>query len=341
MQRPAIILFCLAMANAQVRAEALAPLQDALRTNGEQTLSALDWTAKATAASLVQILDGQGKQVLRGTVVSDDGYFITKASEAPQQATFRVAWPDGTQCDARTVRIDSGLDLLLARVKKRTGMPVNWTASSRLAIGDWLVAATTPRSPEGCPLRIGVASAKRRAIKDEGVAMGIKMEDPATADGVLIVEVAKTSPAEAAGLMPDDLLLSLDDSPVNRSFQVKNLISHLRAGIQVKLHVRRGDTEKDFPVRLASRSKILSNWTGEDYANGGVSLRTDNFPEIFQHEIPLQPEDMGGPVFDLEGNALGLNIARVDRVTTFVLPQEKFSTLVQQWMVENRRTTAK
>jgi len=29
---------------------------------------------------------------------------------------------------------------------------------------------------------------------------------------------------------------------------------------------------------------------------------------------------MGGPVFNLEGNCIGINIARVDRVTVFTLP---------------------
>ena len=31
---------------------------------------------------------------------------------------------------------------------------------------------------------------------------------------------------------------------------------------------------------------------------------------------------MGGPLLDLEGMALGVNIARSDRVTTFALPSE-------------------
>jgi len=331
--RCALFLLCLGFASA----ETTVPLRDSMRTNGEDTLSALSWLDKATAQSLVQVLGPDGNLLLRGAVVSNDGYFITKASEAPQQITFQVVWPDGSKCEARTVRIDSSLDLLLAHTDKVSGIPVNWKASTSLAMGDWVAAATTPRAQDGCPLRLGVASAKRREIKSIGVGMGIILEELATADGVLIVEVAKTSPAEAAGLKQEDRVLSVDDSPVNQPRQVRNLISHLKPGGQVKLHVRRGDTEKDIQVRLASLSKIRSNWDGEDYANGGVSLRTDNFPEILQHEVPLQPNDMGGPVFDLEGNALGLNIARVDRVTTFVIPAEVLMTKIQEWMVEGRR----
>jgi S1-C subfamily serine protease len=43
---------------------------------------------------------------------------------------------------------------------------------------------------------------------------------------------------------------------------------------------------------------------------------------IIQHDLPLPKEAMGGPLFDLEGNCIGINIARVDRVTVFSLPAE-------------------
>ena len=81
---------------------------------------------------------------------------------------------------------------------------------------------------------------------------------------------------------------------------------------------------------------MLSNWEGEDFANGGVSLRNDNFPEVLQHDIPLLPADMGGPVATLEGKVVGINIARVDRVTTFALPVEAFWTEAQLWIKADR-----
>ena len=46
------------------------------------------------------------------------------------------------------------------------------------------------------------------------------------------------------------------------------------------------------------------------------------FTDAIQHELPLPPDAMGGPLVDLEGKAVGINIARSDRVTTFALPSE-------------------
>ena len=65
--------------------------------------------------------------------------------------------------------------------------------------------------------------------------------------------------------------------------------------------------------------------------SGPVSKRKDNFPMIIQHDLPLPPEAMGGPVLDINGKAVGLNMARVDRVTTYALTakivQESLKTL--------------
>jgi hypothetical protein len=45
---------------------------------------------------------------------------------------------------------------------------------------------------------------------------------------------------------------------------------------------------------------------------------------------------MGGAVFDLQGRAVALNIARVDRVTNFALPVESFLPNVTRWMKRDR-----
>mgnify|MGYP001297124158 CR=1 FL=1 len=54
--------------------------------------------------------------------------------------------------------------------------------------------------------------------------------------------------------------------------------------------------------------------------------------------MPVGPADMGGPLLDLDGHVLGLNIARVDRVTTFALPRDAFWSRVQGWMLQDRKT---
>jgi S1-C subfamily serine protease len=117
---------------------------------------------------------------------------------------------------------------------------------------------------------------------------------------------------------------------------VHEIVNKRQPGEIIEVSYLRKDKEETCRVRLASRTKVLQNWEGEDFANGGISLRSDNFPEVLQHDIPLYPSDMGGPIATLEGRVVGINIARVDRVTTFALPVEAFWTEAQQWIKADR-----
>ena len=45
---------------------------------------------------------------------------------------------------------------------------------------------------------------------------------------------------------------------------------------------------------------------------------------------------MGGAVYDIQGRAVAINIARVDRVTNYALPVELFLPEVLKWMREDR-----
>ena len=318
-------------------ARAEEPLPVALRMNGSAGLAALGTIRTVAMPGVVRVLDDHGKTLQLGVVVSEDGYVLTKASEAPVGHRLRLAWSDGRQGMARVVRVDTDLDLLLAKSDRDAVIPMAWQSSAKMTSGEWVVAMTQATGAEDLQVRLGCLSAKRRTIPGHGAAMGISMEDMPGGEGVIITEVASESPAESAGLLPDDLLLAMDGEPVLNRRTIQRAVAAFQPGRVVRLLVRRGPQERHCSLRLASKSKVVSNWDGEDYANGGVSLRTDGFAEVLQHQVPLDPADMGGPLLNLDGQPVGLNIARVDRVTTFTLPMEVFWSKTQQWMVEDRK----
>ena len=51
-----------------------------------------------------------------------------------------------------------------------------------------------------------------------------------------------------------------------------------------------------------------------------VSLRSGGFDEVIEHDTVLEPRQCGGPLVNLDGRAIGLNIARASRVATYALP---------------------
>jgi serine protease Do len=88
----------------------------------------------------------------------------------------------------------------------------------------------------------------------------------------------------------------------------------------VDIQVKRGESLLSFRVTLGHRSVAFQMLDRNARMSGPVSKRKDNFPMVIQHDVSLPPTAMGGPLLNLDGKALGINVARVDRVTTYALP---------------------
>jgi len=330
--RPALCLILLA---AGASAEMRPSLQPEDRKNGSRTLLALDPVHRQAIKATARLVDTGGRAAAPATWVGEDGYLITKASEAPELEKLQVRLADGSLAALREIRRDTRHDLVLAQAIGVTGVTaIPFTADAKApAFGQWITAPAADGQ-----LRLGVISASSRQIPGLGAAIGVRMDEkPAPGGkGVRVLAVAEDSPARAAGLRDGDILLSLDDDTLSQFSQVSQLISKRQPGEIVAVKYLRDGRERACKVRLASRSKVLNNWEGEDFANGGISLRTDSFEKILQHDLPLGPADMGGPLLDLSGRPLGINIARVDRITTFALPAAVFWPLVKGWIEADR-----
>ncbi len=325
-----------AVASSLVQADGPRPtLPQEQRTNGSQTLAAVAGLAPLTTACTARIENSRGDTVCTATIVGQDGYLLTKASEMPDLAKASAHFADGREASLREVRRDVRLDLILVQAVGVTGLrSAAFGTAKTLPMGQWLCSA----ADEGQEQRIGIISARSRRIPGTGAALGIRMDEKTSAEGkgVRIIGIASESPAESAGLHEGDVIMTIAGEVVAQYRRVHELVSKRQPGEVIEVRYRRKNKEESCSVRLASRTKVLQNWEGEDFANGGVSMRSDNFPEVLQHDIPLQPGDMGGPVATLAGQIVGINIARVDRVTTFALPVEAFWPEVQKWLQTDR-----
>ena len=62
---------------------------------------------------------------------------------------------------------------------------------------------------------------------------------------------------------------------------------------------------------------------------GPVSGRASDFSAVFQHDTVIRPVDCGGPLVDLSGKAIGINIARAGRTETYALPADVILPLLE------------
>ena len=61
------------------------------------------------------------------------------------------------------------------------------------------------------------------------------------------------------------------------------------------------------------------------------SQRYDNFPSVFQHDAPLFPEDCGGPITNLDGEVVGINIARLGRAASYAIPSSTIQSVISKY----------
>ncbi|MEL6107562.1 MAG: S1C family serine protease [Planctomycetota bacterium] len=79
---------------------------------------------------------------------------------------------------------------------------------------------------------------------------------------------------------------------------------------------------------------------GQEVVWGPLSDVRTGFETVLQHDTVLKPEHCGGPLIDLEGRAIGLNISRAVRVETLALPAQEVQRLVQSLLPTSQQAKA-
>jgi serine protease Do len=302
-----------------------------LRTN-PQFLAAFQDPVSRVSASTVRVLC-DGSEAALGTVVARDGCVLTKASDLKGKITCRLA--DGREFVARLVGVHEGHDLAMLKLDARGLIPVDdWRTSKDDPVGSWVASA----GPGGEPVAVGVISVAARKVLPSRLVqapdpamtgyLGVGLEE--TDDGVRISEIIAGSAAARAGLKVDDLIIAVAGKAVSGSKVLREALGRYKPGEVVAVRIKRGDDELDFEPRLGkrppARSDIQNNMGSE------LSKRRGGFPNILQHDSVLRPKDCGGPLVDLDGKIVGINVARAGRTESYAIPAEVVRPLLPELM---------
>ena len=260
-----------------------------------------------------------GRQVAMGTIVDPHGYILTKASEvitAPEPLECQLS--DRRQLAAQLVGHLLPYDLAMLHVAADDLQPVAWAIGQPPEVGS-LLATTTTGSRE--PLAVGIVSVAPQEVAGDAV-LGVRLRDARDAgEGVLITEVLPGSAAELAGLRQGDVVLQVDQDAVAQSDEIVAEIGGRLPGDDVKLHVRRGQEDLTLEARLGRRTELEVEYSDfQSFLGGNLSFRRTGFPQVIQHDTFLLPEHCGGPLVNLEGRVVGINIARAERIASYALP---------------------
>lgn len=273
------------------------------------------------AQSTVRVLC-DGRRAALGTVVGADGLILTKASELTGRMVCILF--DGRKLEAKTVAVNDEFDLALLKINADRLPTVSWSQSDPPSVGSWLA---TP-GLETVPISIGVVSVAPRRIDQRMPALGVVIEEGDK--GPVVHDVMPRSGAAKAGLKPDDVITQLDGKPVESRQGLIQAIRGHRPGDTVRLQVLRGGQPQDAEVELLDLTEIANGEMFQEEVGGRLSKRRSGFPLALQHDTVLQPNQCGGPLVDLDGKVVGINIARASRVASYALPASSVKSVLEQ-----------
>ena len=312
-----LLLPAMLVASILALSPAIAPAKDLdveLQLGGRKLRAAFQPVVSEVRKSTVEIWC-ESKHVAMGVVLDNEGHILTKASELQSNITCRFS--DETEVRAKFLAADREYDLALLDVEHDKLVPIKWANEDLADIGRWVVTAGIDESP----IAIGMSSVRSINIpKVRGKAwLGIEM-DVAT-DRPKIQSIRPFSSASRSGLRTGDVILQVSDKVVDTRDLMISALSQFTPGDSLFVRVLRGSDYKNFQVTLdrwgkdAFHRQAIQNRMGAKLSN-----RRAGFIGVMQHDSVMSSHNCGGPLLNLDGEVIGLNIARGGRTESYAIP---------------------
>lgn len=310
-------------------------LESNFRTSGSAVVAVFETQRQVLQTSSAVMLDGR-KEIGYGVVVSAEGHILTKASEIAPVKNLSVTVDQTVYRDAKVLFTDPMWDVALVKIEASGLIPVVFAETSALPQGSWVVAngATTRTNRR---LLAGIVSAKIREIPVAGgPALGVVLS--METKRLIIEEVNEKSGAKEAGLQKGDVILSIEGKKVSKIEEIGEVIKDRKEGSTVKVTYRRKKAENTVDVRLAARAELFEEQKNRnDQMSGEYSPRRSGFPRVMQHDILGSRQVVGGPLLDLDGRCVGMNIARANRAENFAIPVEDLKEIASRMIEKAER----
>ena len=292
--------------------------------------------AKARRSTVAFLRDK--RRVALGTVITSDGYILTKASEVAEGVRCRL--PDGELVETKHIAADVDHDLALLQVERTDLQPIQWNEPIDSPVGSFL--ATALHRPE--QVLPGCMSVPPRSLRDQDAShplLGVILRQTPE-QSVRIDQIVDDSAAADAGLQVGDTVRKIDDEDVTSVVGLVETIGKRNPGDVVRLRIERGGEEK--AVRATLKSRSVNELRDErlrrvNRMSSRLSKRRGGFASVFQHDTELRPEDCGGPVVEVSsGRVIGVNIARAGRISTFAVPVAPLLRFLEENLPSPSRT---
>lgn len=298
-------------------------------SQGRESLAVWNPPCLNTRGSVVEVLL-RNVPVALGTVVDDEGFVLTKASEIANAVQCRLA--DGTLVEARVVGFDPAFDLALLKLSGSGFDAIDFSGRETSEAGRLLTAP----DHRGKPIAWGIVSVPTRDLAESakvdfqfapwtGAMPACRPEIVARRGSSGQIVVAHTEGnAERDGIRVGDVIRSCDGQTISDPQQIERLGVDRRVGDVIPMEVLRDGRRIEVHLQVEPIVKAKASPRIFSYR----SFRRDHFPTVFEHNLPLGLDECGGPLVDLDGRFLGITIARVNDHGCMAIPANVIEELL-------------
>jgi serine protease Do len=227
------------------------------------------------------------------------------------------------------VAVDREFDLALLKVSHDRLAPIKWAERDFTDVGRWVA---TPGLEE-VPLAVGVVAVGQLKIRRETGQGILGVDFAADSERPKVESVAPFSSASRAGIKTGDIILQLAEYAIDTRDALDERRKLFKPGDAFFLRILRGREYLNLHVTMGSHIHNAIERQGIQNRMGGkLSDRRAGFEKILLHDTVLGPEECGGPIVNLKGEAVGLNIARAGRTETYALPVSVLRNRIEELM---------
>jgi len=308
-------------------------LDASLSRHGNQLKLAFQDVVKEAVHLIVEV-EVNGTTVAPGTLIdADRGILVAKASDLGEYISeadrFRCHLHNGKWKAARYLGYENALDLVFLEIKRADNLDIQKIeSSSELKAGQWLISI---EYGEKLPLGIGVLGALPREIATASGSgyVGLTVDQGQT--GLTIKDVFANSSAARAGLKSGDVILNDNNKPLKKRRILSRLFSSYEPGDWFLLKALRNGELMTFDIRVGtSWDNLIDRQAMMNRFGSDVSERRSGFRSVLQHDTLMHPDRCGGPLIDIDGKLVGVNIARAGRTDTLAVPIKEIETSLKE-----------
>ena len=182
--------------------------------------------------------------------------------------------------------------------------------------GQWLISLEYQKE---LPLGVGVLGAEPRGTSSSKGYVGLKVDE--TKQGLSVTKVMANSGAANAGFLTGDQLMESEEKMAKKRRWFSKTLRQYEPGDWMSLLAKRGEEVLTFNLQIgAPWDSVLNRQAMMNRFGSDLSQRRSGFRSVIQHDIILHPKFCGGPIVNLRGEIVGVNIARAGRTDTLAVP---------------------